>query len=286
MARLHLANALIRDYMENAIKGANESEEAPLLLRAREQYGEILARDSKNTAAMFGLASLNGPERVRESRELMLRVIVLDPKNKNAYYTLGTLDWQLAYKGIERAGRGSRGWLVVAQLPDASMRKALRDEWLPYLEEAFRVLQMARQMDAGDSKPLAYLNLVSRAKGHDRGRHRRGERAHCARRCLRARSDGDALGAQAGVVHGDGERGRSAAAVAPAPAASTAAASSVKRNGGASATTPSATGKGNAAASATPTASWSAVRRGYFATVTGTSTFTVLGGRQILLSQV
>jgi hypothetical protein len=44
------------------------------------------------------------------------------------------------------------------------MRKALRDEWLPYLEEAFRVLQIARQMDAGDSKPLAYLNLVSRAK--------------------------------------------------------------------------------------------------------------------------
>ena len=57
-ARLHLANALIRDFIVAGQKGADESAPAPLLQRAREQFSAVLPYDPKNVAATFGLVAL------------------------------------------------------------------------------------------------------------------------------------------------------------------------------------------------------------------------------------
>src|SRR5262249_22019370 len=124
---------------------------------------DVLARDPRSVAAMLGVAALNGADRARESRELMLRAVEIDPKNRAAYYTLGTLDWQLAYKAIDAARREARIVPFTTQLPDPAVRQSLRREWMPYLEEAFRVLQIARELDAADSSAAAYLGLVARA---------------------------------------------------------------------------------------------------------------------------
>src|SRR5262245_25197570 len=70
---------------------------------------------------------------------------------------------QLAYKAIDAARREARIVPFTTQLPDPAVRQFLRREWMPYLEEAFRVLQIARELDAADSSAAAYLGLVARA---------------------------------------------------------------------------------------------------------------------------
>jgi tetratricopeptide (TPR) repeat protein len=168
-ARLHLANTLMRQFIAERRYGPDESKADPLLAEAEQQYREVLARDGRNMAALFGLASSYGRERKKEARELMLRAIENDPANKHAYYMAGVYDWSLAYQEIgharEAAGmRPPYDSPSQAQIPDAGTRARLRTRVLPFIEDGFRMLQIAIDRDPDFSNAMAYMNLLCRAK--------------------------------------------------------------------------------------------------------------------------
>ncbi len=125
--------------------------------KASEQYAEVLRRDPKNVAAMFGLVTLNGPQRAAESRDLMMRAIEIDPKSKQAYYTAGVLDWMLAFAPI-RDANGGMGPGMYRRVGDPALRARL----LPAIEEGYRMLQIAIDLDPEWSNPMAYMNLLHR----------------------------------------------------------------------------------------------------------------------------
>src|SRR5262245_19518125 len=102
-ARLFLANAYWRQFLAENKFSSDEKAVAPLLIKAREQYQAILARDPTNVKATFGMVAMNGPSRLAESREMVLKAIESDPGRADAYYTLGVLDWQLAWNLIGAA---------------------------------------------------------------------------------------------------------------------------------------------------------------------------------------
>lgn len=159
-ARLYLANACIHALVAEKWQGQNEDN--PFHDKAQEQYREVLARDPNNAAAMFGMVATNGPGKSEESRALMLKVIAQNPKNKDAYDSVGELDWHMAYRRIQDAAPGRR--MDQVQIGDASVRRQLRDEVMPRIEEGFRVLQVAAELDPESQHSMAYLNLLARAK--------------------------------------------------------------------------------------------------------------------------
>jgi beta-lactamase regulating signal transducer with metallopeptidase domain len=160
-ARLYLANALIREAV--AEKKAGPASNNPLLLQAQHAYQEALALDPGNVTAMLGLASLNGPDQAQASRDLMLKAIQIDPKNKDAYYTAGVLDWQMAFRPIVDANQGI-GPGMYTQIPAANLRARVRAQTLPQIEDGFRMLQIALELDPNSSSAAAYMNLLSRLK--------------------------------------------------------------------------------------------------------------------------
>jgi len=163
--RLSYAGALVRQFMAEGKFSDDESVQQPLIVAARAQYRKVLELDPRNAAAMLGLVSLNGPANRQDSRRLMLKLISIDPANKDAYYTLAVVDWNIAYAEIREALQALGALPSVSPIPDAAVRARLRPRLMPYLEEGFRMLQIALEKDPASENTMAYLNLMHRAKG-------------------------------------------------------------------------------------------------------------------------
>jgi beta-lactamase regulating signal transducer with metallopeptidase domain len=130
---------------------------------AREQALEILRREPGNHVGALILVNANGSQHSAESREFLLKAIGADPKSKEAYYTLGFVDWVIAYPRLTKANPNN-GVHLYDRIEDPQLRANLRRELLPYIEEGLRVLQIAHEMDPNWSDPMAYLNLMSRLR--------------------------------------------------------------------------------------------------------------------------
>jgi hypothetical protein len=164
-ARLFLANAYIRASMAQGQYLPIKDEDTPLLAAALGVYREVLDLDPRNTTAMLGIVSLYGPGHGKEARDLMLKLISLDPGNKEAYYTLGVLDWGIAYAQVRDTLKAVGDSPAVAQISDPAARAAVRPLVAPYLEEGFRVLQVVLDKDPASVDAMAYLNLLHRISG-------------------------------------------------------------------------------------------------------------------------
>ncbi len=158
-ARLHLANALVHRFAA----APNSSNRKTVLEEAQRQYQEVLARNPGNEAATLGLVALSGPAKPRESHDLMLKIVAEDPQNKYAYYSAGVFDWQMAYGPISRA-REAAGMAPqdMQIIPDGAVRAKLRADWLPRIEEGYRMLQIALDKDPQWVDAMAYMNLLYR----------------------------------------------------------------------------------------------------------------------------
>ena len=92
------------------------------------------------------------------------QAIQLDPKDKTAYYTAGVLDWVIVYPEYVRAKQATGGKMEEYWIPDTTSRKSLRDQFLPRIEDGFRMLQVALQLDPNYDDAMAYMNLLDRLK--------------------------------------------------------------------------------------------------------------------------
>src|SRR5579863_7166052 len=162
-ARLHLANAILREFMAEP-HGINEG--AELVAKAKQQYQEVLARDPANQLAVWGLASMStAAGEWKKARRWCMKLIGLNPKSKGAYYTVGAIDWVESYGAIRDAQRAAAGGAETRGLVlDAGSRKNLRDEFMPEVEEGSRMLQVALQLQPNWSNAMLYMNLLCRVK--------------------------------------------------------------------------------------------------------------------------
>jgi tetratricopeptide (TPR) repeat protein len=172
MARLYLATA----YMSQYIPGAESPENLQMAKAAHEQFLEVLKQDPKNTVAITSIASLyyqeasglRGDDRLKkldQAREWYQKLIPLDPKNKDAYYTLGVIDWAKWYPafGAARAELGMKPE-EPGPLKDKKLRDKLRAEYLPIIDDGINNLNKALEIDNEYDDAMAYLNLLHREK--------------------------------------------------------------------------------------------------------------------------
>jgi TonB family protein len=157
-AKLLLAQTLLTEYVPGS--GADN----PLLAAARLQYLDVLAVEPANKQAIQGMMTLNtNSKQFTEAHEWALKAIQADASDKGAYYTAAFVDWAMTYPDYAQArlAAGMKPW-DPGIIPDASLRQSVRTQHGAQIEDGFRMLQVALQIDPNYSDAMAYMNLLYR----------------------------------------------------------------------------------------------------------------------------
>src|ERR1700724_4173936 len=102
-ARLYLATA----YASLYIPGAPSAENMARGNQAVAEFKEVLDKDQNNLSAIDGIGSILfqmagqpfDPKKFEESKSYHQRHIELKPNDPQPYYSIGVIDWALAYRG-------------------------------------------------------------------------------------------------------------------------------------------------------------------------------------------
>lgn len=171
-ARLYLATA----YMVQWIPGADSPENNQLADAAKAEFMTVLNKDPKDKTALAYLASLSynqagalqGEAKVKkldEARDWNVKLIEVDPKAKEAYYSIGVIAWSKWYPALGRA-RADLGMKPEDPGPikDKKVKEELKAKYLPVIDEGISNLQKALEVDKEYDDSMAYMNLLIREK--------------------------------------------------------------------------------------------------------------------------
>ena len=161
-ARLYLATA----YMSQYIPGVETPENAKMADSAYEEFQKVLQQNPKSDVAVASIASLYfNQKKLEEARQWYEKLIALNPKNKEALYTLGVIAWTQTFQPRMEA-RASLGMRPEdpGPLKDRKVRDSLKEKNMPLIEDGFKNLQKALDLDGNYDDAMAYLNLLHREK--------------------------------------------------------------------------------------------------------------------------
>jgi len=170
-ARLYLATA----YASQFTPGSPSEENRKNADAAIEAFQEVLQRQPNNVTALSYVASLyygmaGGAQKQEErfeffekSKEYRRRLIEVDPNNPEHYYSIGVIDWTIAYARNQEA-RAALGNLPPDKPLPPKDRRALAEKNAPVVEEGQKVLLKALEINPKYLDALAYVNLIYRQK--------------------------------------------------------------------------------------------------------------------------
>jgi tetratricopeptide (TPR) repeat protein len=163
MAKTYLATALA----QNVVPGLDTPENLQTAQQAIDIFQQVLAKDPNDVNSLKQIASIYfGIKKFDEAKIWQKKVLAVDPKDAEAAYTIGAIDWTLAHentlKGLASAGLNDDGEGNV-KAPKKIMEEikekngALVDEGLQYLNQA-----VASRPNYDEA--MVYLNLMYRRK--------------------------------------------------------------------------------------------------------------------------
>lgn len=156
-AKVALAHALLRPFSPSQIPDT-------VIIEARQQFTDALAIDPTNNAANDGMLFLFiAARQFSQAHDFALQAIKNNASDKSLYYMLGFLDWSMTYPDYA-AARKTAGMQPAdpGNIPDAGLRQTLQEKHGAQVEEGFRMLQIALQLDPDYSDAMAYMNLLDR----------------------------------------------------------------------------------------------------------------------------
>ena len=171
--RLYLATA----YMQQYIPGADTPENNELAKEAKDEFQGVLNKQPNEKLALASLASLAYNEAqgvseldkkfqyLNEAKDWYKKLVGVDPQNKEAWYSLGVIDWAETYPVRMQA----RAKLKMkpedpGPIKDKKVRDELRERNLPMIEDGIKDLQTALQVDPNYDDAMSYINLVYRER--------------------------------------------------------------------------------------------------------------------------
>jgi tetratricopeptide (TPR) repeat protein len=172
-ARLYLATA----YMSQWIPGAESPENMEMANKAKEEFLKVLDKDPNEKTALASLASLAynqassqpTPElkfaKFDEAAKWYKKLIEVDQKNKEAYYSLGVIDWAKWYP----ADMTARAQLHMkpedpGPFKDKKVKEDLKAQYSGLIDEGISDMQKALDIDKEYDDAMAYMNLLIREK--------------------------------------------------------------------------------------------------------------------------
>lgn len=172
-ARLYLATAYASQY----IPGAPSDENMRHGQEAIAEYRGVLEKDPNNMSAIDGLASILyqmagqpfDPKKFEESKSFHEKHIALKPQDPAPYYSVGVIDWALAYRGNTEMRADYNKAHINKQVKDTDplppdVRKAYADKYGAMVDDGIANLKKAIELKPDYDDAMTYLNLLYRRK--------------------------------------------------------------------------------------------------------------------------
>jgi tetratricopeptide (TPR) repeat protein len=172
MAPLYLATA----YAQQVVPDANTPENHKNADLAVNAYQQVLAKDPNDLNALKGIAAVYlNTGKTTEAKEWQTKVTTVDPNDPVAHYTIGVIDWRVAYRNAIQT-RTSLGLQDNGDpIKDKAACQKLAEQNGPVVDEGIKALQQAVNLRPGYDDAMSYLSLLYRRKadldcGDDAGR--------------------------------------------------------------------------------------------------------------------
>jgi tetratricopeptide (TPR) repeat protein len=163
MAKTYLATALA----QNVVPGLDTPDNLKTAQQAISIFEEVLAKDPNDVNSLKQIAGIYfSIKKFDEAKVWQKKVLAVDPKDPEAAYTIGAIDWTLAHEntlkelapaGINDDGEGN------VKAPKKIM-ETIKEENAPLVEEALQYLNQAVANRPNYDEAMVYLNLVYRRK--------------------------------------------------------------------------------------------------------------------------
>jgi tetratricopeptide (TPR) repeat protein len=172
-ARLYLGAA----YMSQYIPGVPSEENERNAKAAKETFAEVLATEPRNEVAIESMASLNFNEaqalsdlgekvkKLEEAQKWYKDLSVVNPKKKEAFYSLGVIAWTKGYAALGQA-RNKIGMRPEepGPLKDKKVREELKVVYMTVITDGIQNLMTSLDIDKNYDDAMAYLNLLYRQR--------------------------------------------------------------------------------------------------------------------------
>ena len=173
-AKLYLATA----YSYQVVPNLMTPENLAVAQKALDGFNAVLAKDPNDLTALKQVASIDrNIQKFDQAKDYEKKVIAADPNDYEAYYTVGFVDWTLAYKnaretlaadGLQDDGQGNVKKSKAACAKIQAANQSLIDEGLEYLNKAV-------QLNPTYDDAMQYIQLTYRRKadiecGNDQAR--------------------------------------------------------------------------------------------------------------------
>jgi len=163
MAQLYLATA----YSYQVVPNLDTPENLKVAQKALDGFNNVLAKDPNDLGALRQEASIHrNIKQYDKAKADEEKVISLDPKDAEANYTIGVIDWTLAYKNattiLGAAGLTDDGEGNVKMSKDVCAKLSTANTAL--VTEAMTSLNRAVEINPSYDDAMQYLNLNYRRK--------------------------------------------------------------------------------------------------------------------------
>jgi tetratricopeptide (TPR) repeat protein len=163
MAKTYLATALA----QNVVPGLDTAENMKTAQQAISIFQEVLDKDPTDVNSLKQIAGIYfSIKKFDDAKTWQKKVLAVDPKDPEAAYTVGVIDWTLAHQnalkelvpaGVNDDGEGN------VKAPKKVLQ-TLKDENAPLVEEGLQYLNQAVANRANYDDAMSYLNLIYRRK--------------------------------------------------------------------------------------------------------------------------
>jgi Tetratricopeptide repeat len=163
MAKTYLATAL----SQNIVPGLTTPENMKTANQAIQIFEDVLSKDPNDVNSMKQIAGIYYNLKDLDTAEVwQKKVLAVDPKDPEAAYTIGVIDWTKAHenklKALQDAGLNDDG-KGNAKAPKKVMEPLSKTNG-PLVDEGLKYLQMAVDNRPNYDDAMQYLNLIYRNK--------------------------------------------------------------------------------------------------------------------------
>ncbi len=175
MAKTYLATALA----QNVVPGLNTAENLKTAQQSIDIFKEVLAKDPSDVNSLKQVAgiyfSVANPsdnakwlDNLGNAKIWQEKVLAVDPKDPEAAYTVGVIDWMEAHANLLSAlqGAGINDDGNGNQKAPKKLMEPLKAQNGPLVDESLKFLNQAVENRANYEEAMTYLNLDYRAKAN------------------------------------------------------------------------------------------------------------------------
>jgi tetratricopeptide (TPR) repeat protein len=172
-ARLYLATAYASQYIPGAPSNENKQHGDAAIA----EYKSVLEKDPNNLSAIDGLASILyqmagqpfDAAKFEESKSYHEKHIQIKPQDPQPYYSVGVIDWALAYRGNTEMRQDYNKAHINKQVKDTDplppdVRTAYVEKYGTLVDDGITNLKKAIELNPEYDDAMTYLNLLYRRK--------------------------------------------------------------------------------------------------------------------------